>query len=1076
MIIFLLVNTAYLFYPDNVVTNHIGKAIGRNNFTPPSNLKSRGYPENGFTDYLSQGENPTTLSWEEVNVISEPRMPVTPKFLIDSNDNKHILWSNYDDGRSLYHKILFANGSSSENNVIFQKDYGTEISLDAEISNNDTIHLTFSWGTNGYTYRVYYQYWSNYIWSEREQVDPGEDSLGRIISAQKPKITVDENNKPYVIWIFYDYIGYSDEARMGKIYLQTKISGKWTDIDYISEGTPGNYDITINKGFIHVIYSRYINVGKMLYFGNYHKQKNVNGTSWFAERTLFYNIFPDNFYFLPCPLLTRTSEKIHCFINTLTPGAPRIFHYIYKNNYWQIQPAVTNIVGVFGQLTITAAVNSMDDIFLAWPANLDYGGQLLGGIHYSVYSKNNEAWSEVTQLEANYTTAFEPSACFDSNDNVHIIWRDNYQETKQALYYMKGFIDRDGDGLSDIDEETIYFTDPDNNDTDFDELNDKEEILLGMDPLDADEDNDLILDGWEVANSLDPNNNSDATLDDDLDSLTNLIEFGLRTDPNNNDTDADDLSDGQENNIYSTNPLIADTDGDGLLDGNEIFISTNPLSADTDNDGMPDGFEVEQILDPNVDDAGNDEDGDSLNNLEEYLLGTAVRNNDTDNDMLNDFLEVNTYLTNPLNNDTDGDTLLDFFELTIDPLDNQYKTNNTFITDPLEKDSDFDGLDDYYEFNISLTNPLVADTDNDAMLDGYESTYGLNPFLDDSLFDYDNDTLSNLEESLFYSNPFSKDTDLDNLLDDEEISLGTSPINDDTDFDRLKDYSELFIHSTDPLVADMDNDSLNDYEEIFIYFTDTTNPDSDGDGLNDGLEVYVFRSNPILKDSDSDGLADNTELEFKSCPTLRDSDFDGLDDFWEYTYNFSPLINEAYDDDDKDGLVNFDEYRYFTSPRDIDSDNDQLSDFDEVCCFFTNPIAKDTDQDGLDDLQEISVYATSPLDPDCDDDRLLDAEEVEKYFTNPYNPDSDFDGFSDFDEISANTDPNNSFSSPRNKTLIIYVIVFVLIIFVLVIYLLSPKISERLQQRQQNNWITIGTKMREERYAHLREEYEGKKS
>ncbi len=88
--------------------------------------------------------------------------------------------------------------------------------------------------------------------------------------------------------------------------------------------------------------------------------------------------------------------------------------------------------------------------------------------------------------------------------------------------------DRDGDGLSDSQEEIIG-TDPDNPDTDSDGLTDGEEVLT-----------------WG-------------------------------TNPLNRDTDGDVLLDGDEVHTYGTDPTNPDTDGDGIPDGVEIATGTDPL-------------------------------------------------------------------------------------------------------------------------------------------------------------------------------------------------------------------------------------------------------------------------------------------------------------------------------------------------------------------------------------------------------------------------------------------------------------------------------------------------------------------
>lgn len=65
--------------------------------------------------------------------------------------------------------------------------------------------------------------------------------------------------------------------------------------------------------------------------------------------------------------------------------------------------------------------------------------------------------------------------------------------------------------------------------------------------------------------------------DTDGDGLTNAEEEELGTDPDNPDTDDDLLSDGDEVNIYGTDPLVADSDGDGWKDGKEVNEGTDPL-------------------------------------------------------------------------------------------------------------------------------------------------------------------------------------------------------------------------------------------------------------------------------------------------------------------------------------------------------------------------------------------------------------------------------------------------------------------------------------------------------------------
>ena len=121
----------------------------------------------------------------------------------------------------------------------------------------------------------------------------------------------------------------------------------------------------------------------------------------------------------------------------------------------------------------------------------------------------------------------------------------------------------------------------------------------GTDPLVADTDGDQLLDGEEVAASLDPLDPTDGQVDSDGDGLSLGEERRLGTDPTLVDTDGDTLSDGDEVSVYDTEPLVVDTDGDGLDDATELGTPfTDPLNPDFDGGGELDGAEVAAGRDP----------------------------------------------------------------------------------------------------------------------------------------------------------------------------------------------------------------------------------------------------------------------------------------------------------------------------------------------------------------------------------------------------------------------------------------------------------------------------------------------
>ncbi|MFQ5644309.1 MAG: DUF6259 domain-containing protein [Thiogranum sp.] len=65
----------------------------------------------------------------------------------------------------------------------------------------------------------------------------------------------------------------------------------------------------------------------------------------------------------------------------------------------------------------------------------------------------------------------------------------------------------------------------------------------------------------------------------DGDTLSNVTEAAIGTDPSSPDTDGDGLTDGEEVNTLGTNPLLADSDGDGYDDDVEINIGSDPLDS-----------------------------------------------------------------------------------------------------------------------------------------------------------------------------------------------------------------------------------------------------------------------------------------------------------------------------------------------------------------------------------------------------------------------------------------------------------------------------------------------------------------
>lgn len=185
-----------------------------------------------------------------------------------------------------------------------------------------------------------------------------------------------------------------------------------------------------------------------------------------------------------------------------------------------------------------------------------------------------------------------------------------------------------------------------------------------------------------------------------------------------------------------------------------------------------------------------------------------------------------------------------------------------------------------------------------------------------------------------------------------------------------------------------------------------TNPDLDGDGITNDDEINIYGTDPNNPDTDGDGISDGDEINNGSDP-LNPCD---------------PNPNSPLCDADGDGLLAPDEANGCLSDNDPDSDDDGLTDGEEVTgiddpsttlvpsgisdpCNPCDPdpnssACVDSDGDGVPDPTEAS-NGTNPADPcsyivtsvtmpvvsgeDCDGDGYTDETEIANG-TNPFDP------------------------------------------------------------------------------------------
>ena len=111
--------------------------------------------------------------------------------------------------------------------------------------------------------------------------------------------------------------------------------------------------------------------------------------------------------------------------------------------------------------------------------------------------------------------------------------------------------------------------------------------------------------------------------------------------------------------------------------------------------------------------------------------------------------------------------------------------------------------------------------------------------------------------------------------------------------------------------------------------------------------------------------------------TGEDTDADELPDAWElaiFPGDLTKLSGVGGADFDGDGLSDINEFAIGTGPNNEDTDEDGLSDGDEINDLETDPKSDDTDNDGISDGDEISAdngFVTLPNNADSDNLSLI---------------------------------------------------------------------------------------------------------
>jgi hypothetical protein len=339
---------------------------------------------------------------------------------------------------------------------------------------------------------------------------------------------------------------------------------------------------------------------------------------------------------------------------------------------------------------------------------------------------------------------------------------------------------------------------------------------------------------------------------------------------------------------------------------------------------------------------------------------------DVDNDFVPDHMERDCGL-DPRSADTDGDGLSDFQELYGHTFNESTNTSELlWSVDPVTGDNVHEmfryfGPGEGYlntRFNLSLvdhpmigngsgkrcvayglafngdgysTNPLNPDTDGDGITDGRELQLGLHPnYREDGYgaLDNDDDGLSNAFEET--PRELRYDTNINPPKNSTWISgVISNPNSADSDGDYLPDLLEFYLGSN-PNDPDTDNDLLGDYDEYV----------SGGQACVSG-----FLGQPCFKWVAIAGQGEGTYRDFvAACEAVSGCDLEKLEADLQYSDATGTDLNSS------------------------DTDNDQLSDWNELNWWLTDPLRPDTDGDGCLDGEELNAGQdrTDPNNPlDC---------------------------------------------------------------------------------------------------------------
>jgi hypothetical protein len=582
--------------------------------------------------------------------------------------------------------------------------------------------------------------------------------------------------------------------------------------------------------------------------------------------------------------------------------------------------------GILNQFDLDSDNDGITDVKESGGSDSDANGQIGTGVGFSIPDSDNDGLKDIVDPIAGYTGITVGTGVPSPIPNT---------DSTTGADYLD--IDADNDGIVDNIEgqTTVGYISPSQLDADADGILDTYDLTIGFSGT-----------GINLVNTEGADTPDYIDLNSDNDVLTDLQENGLAA-PSTTDADGDGMLDSFDTFSGGANLGSVANITNGNQTPNSFPNTQNPSTpqrdwreapTDTDSDGIPDTFDVDDDNDGILDIAEGTGDAD----------GEGIPDNldlDSDGDGIPDVIEAGGA-------DSNGDGLIDCY-MSIGS--SNVNASGLVIclggVGLLNIDTDGDGK----------PNSQDLDSDNDGITDilevGGVDTNGDGKV--DNTIDSDGDGLVNVADPTNGRDPGSPTSGatpetITNTDTNSDGKPNGNPLTDNFDGDALQTYLDI----------DSDNDGITDVKESGGIDANNDGKidgtDTNGDGLipstgtipfnTDGSGALADSKHDYLDiDADNDGIVDNIEGQTTAgyiTPTGTDADVDGLDNAYD-------LIGAAGITPTNSDFSDVPDY------RDINSDNDSLTDIQENGVISIPTVNADTDGDGLLDGYDNSPSASA---------------------------------------------------------------------------------------------------------------------